>query len=69
MEMVAEGGNGYTVPTRDAKALADAMLRYMSLSAEEKLRMSSMSRSLAESRFSIETVIEEYKAIISQKHC
>ena len=68
MEMVAEGGNGYTVPTRDAKALADAMLRYMSLSAEEKLRMSSMSRSLAESRFSIETVIEEYKAIISQKH-
>lgn len=67
MEMVAEGSNGYTVPTRDARALADAMLRYISLSSEEKLRMSSMSRSLAESRFSIESVIEEYKAIVTQK--
>lgn len=64
MEMVSEGGNGYTVPTRDAKALADAMLRYISLSDEEKQKMCIMSRSLAESRFAIGSVIEQYKAIV-----
>lgn len=66
MELVAEGGNGYTVPTRDAGALAAAMLRYISLSAEEKRKMCSMSRYLAESRFSIDAVIEEYKKILFQ---
>ena len=64
MEMVAEGSNGYTVPTRDAQALADAMLRYISLSCEEKQKMCSASRYLAEVRFSIDSVIEQYKAIV-----
>lgn len=67
MEMVLEGQNGYTVPTRDGQALADAMLRYIRLSEDEKLRMSEMSRSLAESRFTIESVIEEYREIINPK--
>jgi glycosyltransferase involved in cell wall biosynthesis len=64
MEMVLEGQNGYTVPTRDGQALADAMLRYIRLSEDEKLRMSEMSRSLAEIELSLESVIEQYNKIV-----
>jgi glycosyltransferase involved in cell wall biosynthesis len=64
MEMVLEGQNGYTVPTRDGQALADAMLRYIRLSEDEKLRMSEMSRSLAEMELSLESVIEQYNKIV-----
>lgn len=64
MELVREGMNGYTVPTHDGKALAAAMLKYISLSEEEKLKMSAAARSIAERDFSIESVIEKYKKIV-----
>ena len=64
MEMVQEGVNGYTIAPRDGKALADAMLRYIQLTSEEKTNMSKMSRLLAEREFSLEQVILQYKKIL-----
>ena len=55
-ETVREGENGYLVPPKDVNALADAMLRYLSLSDEEKESMSINSRRLAEERFDIKYV-------------
>ena len=63
-ETVEDGVNGYLVPPRDGKALADAMLRYLEQSPEERARMGQESRRIAEERFDISHVIAEYDRII-----
>lgn len=63
-EMVDDGGNGFLVKPRDAASLADAMLRYMRLTDEEKKRFSVNSRKLAERRFDVKKVISVYEKII-----
>ena len=65
-ETVREGENGYLVPTKDVNALADAMLRYLSLSDEEKESMSINSRRLAEERFDIKYVKSCYERILQE---
>lgn len=67
-ETVREGENGYLVPVKDVNALADAMLRYLSLRDEEKLAMSINSRRLAEERFDINLVKSYYERIL-QEYC
>lgn len=65
-ETVREGENGYLVPPKDVNALADAMLRYLSLSDEEKESMSINSRRLAEERFDIKYVKGCYDRILQE---
>ena len=63
-ETVREGENGYLVPPKDVDALADAMLRYLSLRDEEKVAMSVNSRRLAEERFNVNSVKSCYDRIL-----
>lgn len=63
-EMVIEGHNGFVVPVRQPQALAEAMLRYVSLSDDEKQQMSLESRRLAESRFDVQRVFSIYDSIL-----
>ena len=63
-EMVIEGVNGFKVPTKDPKALAEAMIRYFKLTPEAKQKMSIESRKLAEQRFDVNHVIEVYDRCI-----
>lgn len=65
-EAVDDGVNGYLVPVKNADALADAMLRYIRLSEDEKRRLSDKSRVKAETLFDIRNVIEKYKHILGE---
>ena len=64
-EMVEDGRNGFVVPSRDGKALAETMRKYLSLSAVEQQKMGLESRRIAEERFDISHVIAEYEKIIN----
>lgn len=64
-EAVDDGRSGFLVPPRDADALADAMLRYLRMTEEEKKQFSDRSRAKAESLFDVRSVIEKYEKIIS----
>lgn len=64
-EMVIDGVNGFKVPTKDPKALAEAMIRYLKLTPEAKKKMSIESRKLAEHQFDVNHVIEVYDRIVS----
>ena len=65
-ETVDEGKNGFLVPPKDAKALADAMERYLALTAEEKRALSLHSRKKAEEVFDIRRVYDVYLEILRQ---
>lgn len=65
-ETVEEGKNGFLVPKRDGKALAEACFRYISLSAEQKEAFSLHSRKMAEEIFDIEKVYVEYKKVLTE---
>ena len=65
-ETVEEGKNGFLVPKRDGKALAEACFRYIALSAEEKEAFSLHSRKMAEEIFDIEKVYVEYKKVLTE---
>ncbi|MEI2762168.1 glycosyltransferase [Methanothrix soehngenii] len=56
-ETVIDGKNGFLVPARDAKALADAMERFI-LQPELVERMGKASRLIAEERFDVHKVNE-----------
>lgn len=63
-EMVVDGVNGYLVQPKDPIGLADAMIKYLKLSSEDKRKMSVESRKLAERRFDVNHVIDIYDRII-----
>lgn len=63
-EIVEDGKNGFLIPVKDSEALADAMLKYLALSKEEKKQFSANSRLYAEQRFDINKVYEIYNHII-----
>ena len=65
-ETVDEGKNGFLVPPKDAKALADAMERYLALTAEEKRAFSLHSRKKAEEVFDIRRVYDVYVEILKE---
>lgn len=69
MEMVQEGLNGYTIPTHNSNALAEALVRYLNLSDKEKKDMGKASRLLAERVFSIDAVVKHYDAIVNGHFC
>lgn len=66
-ETVINDKNGYIVPIKNPKALAEAMIKYIRLSDEEKNNMSLESRKLANERFDIKKVIQVYDQIILNK--
>jgi glycosyltransferase involved in cell wall biosynthesis len=59
-EPVVDGVNGYLVKPADPEGLADAMMRFISLSGEERSLMGRNSRGIAVERFSVSRVIEGY---------
>lgn len=63
-EMVENGVNGFLIPPRDAKQLAEAMLQLFSLSSEQKQAMGRESRRIAEERFDMNNVIKLYDQLI-----
>lgn len=65
-ETVREGENGFLARPRDAQSLADAMLKYMELSKEEKRQFSKASRRLAEDVFDIAHVVDAYKKVLDR---
>ena len=64
-EMVDEGRNGFSVPPKDAEALAKAMKDYLQLTDEAKAAMGRAGRELAEKKYDIKLVIKEYAKILS----
>lgn len=63
-ETVREGENGYLAKPRDAASLAEAMMKYLELSTEEKDGFSRASRRLAEEVFDIDHVVGAYKKVL-----
>lgn len=62
-ETVECGKNGYLVPPRNSHALADAILKFVNLSSEERKQMGLYGRMKAEKEFDVKNVIAVYKQI------
>ena len=65
-EMVDEGVNGFLVPVKNASALANAMIKYIELSDEEKEKMKHASYQKAVKQFDVKHVLEQYDKIIDE---
>ena len=59
-EVVEDGVNGFLCAFRDARSLADAMVRFANLPTSEKEAMGAASRRKVQERFSEEVVIHAY---------
>jgi glycosyltransferase involved in cell wall biosynthesis len=64
-EMIDEGKNGYLVPMRDARALADALVKVLSDPARSRA-MGDASRAIVEQRFTIENMVRDTESYIEQ---
>lgn len=64
-DVVRDGVNGYLVPVRDARALADALARFAALAPEAKAAMGLASRALVELRYDERIVVEAYKNVLA----
>ncbi len=65
-ETVEDGRNGFLVPVKDSEALADAMIRFINLTREEKMMMAEASYQKACSFFGLDSVLKSYEAIIGE---
>ncbi len=63
-ELVDDGVNGFIVPTKNAKALASAMLHYLAMEDTAKLAFSKASRTKAETDFDVADVVRIYNDIV-----
>lgn len=63
-EMVEDGKNGYCVEPKSAQALADACIKFLNLSRDEKETMARMSYEKCKRLFDVNLVIEKYDEII-----
>lgn len=59
-EVVEDGINGYMIPQKDAKALYDAIDKFINLSFEEKKKMGLNGRAFVEKRYDRQIVINKY---------
>jgi glycosyltransferase involved in cell wall biosynthesis len=62
-EVVLDGKTGFLVPPKDPEALAQAMLRLMSLSEEERWRMGKLARQHIEAHYSLDRVVNQWEAL------
>jgi len=65
-DTVDEGKNGFLVPVKDASALANAMMRYLKLSREEKEIMGKNSREKVIKEFDEKIVVNRYLNLIKK---
>lgn len=65
-EVVKAGKNGFLVPPKEYEPLAEAMLKYHRMSIEEKGEFSRVSRTIAEQRFDMKLVINEYIKVLRE---
>lgn len=65
-ETVDNGRNGFLVKARDARSLAEGMIRYLGLTDEQRQAFSRHSRRKAEETFDVRQVIKEYEQDLSK---
>lgn len=63
-ETVDEGQNGFLVPVKNVEALADAMVRMIRLTRDERQEMGRKGRQKAEREFDVSNVIALYHRIV-----
>lgn len=63
-EAVDEQSNGFLIPKGSSEALANAMLRYIALSPQQKAHMAQQSRQKAQSLFDVKNVISLYDSLL-----
>jgi glycosyltransferase involved in cell wall biosynthesis len=64
--VVEDGVNGYLCPARDPRSLAEAMIRMLRLSAENRAALGAAARKKVEEQFSEATVIRHYLEAIRE---
>ncbi|MFN2588993.1 MAG: glycosyltransferase family 4 protein [Actinomycetota bacterium] len=64
-EVVEDGVNGFVVPARDARALADKMA-YLIENPEQAREMGRRNRAIAAARFGLDSQVETWRGIYSQ---
>lgn len=65
-EVVQDGLTGYLVPSKDAGALASAMLKIMTLPKDERIAMGLRGREWVEERFSLKAVLDQWESIYTE---
>lgn len=65
-EIVDDNVTGYLVPAKNSNALADAMIKFMEISKEEKINMSKASYNKAIKEFDVKFVLRKYEQIINE---
>ena len=65
-ETVEDGINGFLVPMKDAKALAQAMIKYIELPEEKKEQMKRASHRKAIEHFDVNHALQQYDKIIDE---
>lgn len=64
-EMVEDGVTGFCIEPKNAHALADACIKFIELSEEEKVKMAKASYEKCKRQFDVVHVIEKYEEIIN----
>jgi glycosyltransferase involved in cell wall biosynthesis len=65
-EVVEEGVNGYLCKVRDARSLAEVMLRFARLPQVAREAMGAAARRTVEERFSEELVVRAYQDVLDE---
>lgn len=65
-QVVEEGRNGFSVPVKDARALADSFCKMIELKPEERLKMGKAGRKKIEKDFKEDIIIDKYIEEIEQ---
>lgn len=65
-ETVEPGKNGFLIAEGDPSELATSIIRFLNLSNEEKTKMGSESRRIAEQRFEMQRVIDLYERLLHE---
>ncbi|KGN74583.1 hypothetical protein HR17_05480 [Porphyromonas gulae] len=63
-ELVDDSVNGYCIPPKNVKVLADAMLRFIALSEEDKQAMGIAGYEKAKKQFDVNLVIKQYDDLL-----
>lgn len=65
-ETVSDGVNGYLVPAANSEKLAEAMIRMINLTPDERKSMASASHKLALEKFDVHKVIDVYQNLVAE---
>ena len=65
-EIVEDGQTGFIVPPKDPDALAQAMLRLMSLPEAERRKMGKLGRERAVAQYSLDRIVDQWEALYTE---